>query len=91
MEGTKLDKSKQIERAEEKLLHEFGLENIQNNLGMVLSGGERRRTEIARALATEPKFILLRRAICWSGPYSSRGNSKHRLFFKEEKNWHTDN
>lgn len=58
LEGTKLDKSKQIERAE-KLLHEFGLENIQNNLGMVLSGGERRRTEIARALATEPKFILL--------------------------------
>lgn len=58
LEGTRLDKSKQIERAE-KLLHEFGLENIQNNLGMVLSGGERRRTEIARALATEPKFILL--------------------------------
>ena len=58
LEGTKLDKSQQIERAE-KLLHEFGLENIQNNLGMVLSGGERRRTEIARALATEPKFILL--------------------------------
>ena len=58
LEGKKLDKSQQIERAE-KLLHEFGLENIQNNLGMVLSGGERRRTEIARALATEPKFILL--------------------------------
>ncbi len=58
LEGARLEKSKQIERAE-KLLHEFGLENIQNNLGMVLSGGERRRTEIARALATEPKFILL--------------------------------
>ncbi len=58
LEGTELDKDQQLERAE-KLLREFGLESIQHNLGMVLSGGERRRTEIARALATEPKFILL--------------------------------
>ncbi len=58
LEGTSLDQNQQKEKAE-KLLKEFGLEGIQNNLGMVLSGGERRRTEIARALATEPKFILL--------------------------------
>ena len=58
LEGTELDKDQQLERAE-KLLREFGLESIKHNLGMVLSGGERRRTEIARALATEPKFILL--------------------------------
>ena len=40
-------------------MKEFGLISIKNNKGKVLSGGERRRTEIARALATEPKFILL--------------------------------
>ncbi len=43
----------------EQLLSEFGLEHVRTNMGDVLSGGERRRTEIARALATEPKFILL--------------------------------
>ncbi len=43
----------------ESLLAEFHIGNIRNNKGMSLSGGERRRTEIARALATEPRFILL--------------------------------
>jgi len=43
----------------ESLLDEFGLQHVRKNLGDVLSGGERRRTEIARALATEPRFILL--------------------------------
>ena len=43
----------------EKLLEEFNLTHIRRNQGMRLSGGERRRTEIARTLATEPKFILL--------------------------------
>ena len=41
------------------LLEEFGLEHVRDSLGQSLSGGERRRLEIARALATEPKFILL--------------------------------
>ena len=58
LEGKSLDQNQQKEKAD-KLLKEFGLEGIQNNLGMVLSVGERRRTEIARALVTEPKFILL--------------------------------
>jgi len=43
----------------ESLLSEFGLQNIRKSLGIQLSGGERRRTEIARALASDPKFILL--------------------------------
>ena len=43
----------------ESLLAEFGLEKVRKSRGDVLSGGERRRTEIARALATDPKFILL--------------------------------
>ena len=41
------------------LLEEFGLKHVRKSLGQSLSGGERRRLEIARALATEPKFILL--------------------------------
>lgn len=43
----------------ETLLEEFGITHIRKSLGMVLSGGERRRCEIARALATNPKFVLL--------------------------------
>ena len=43
----------------EKLLSEFNIDHIRHNKGMSLSGGERRRTEIARTLATDPKFILL--------------------------------
>jgi len=43
----------------EQLLEEFSLTHVRKNLGIVLSGGERRRTEIARALAVDPKFVLL--------------------------------
>lgn len=58
LEMTKLSKSDQKERLE-LLLSEFGLNRVRKSMGNVLSGGERRRTEIARALATDPKFILL--------------------------------
>jgi lipopolysaccharide export system ATP-binding protein len=55
---SKLSKSQQKEKME-GLLEEFGLTHIRKNRGDLLSGGERRRTEIARALATDPKFVLL--------------------------------
>jgi lipopolysaccharide export system ATP-binding protein len=58
LEMTKLTKQEQKDRLE-ILLAEFGLNRVRTSMGNVLSGGERRRTEIARALATDPKFILL--------------------------------
>tara|TARA_B100001109_G_scaffold174388_1_gene142552 strand:+ start:18257 stop:18994 length:738 start_codon:yes stop_codon:yes gene_type:complete len=58
LEMTKLTKEEQAQKLED-LLDEFGLQHVRTNRGDLLSGGERRRTEIARALATDPKFILL--------------------------------
>ena len=58
LESLNLSKEEQESRAE-KLIDEFGLKEVRKSLGRILSGGERRRTEIARALATEPKFVLL--------------------------------
>lgn len=58
LEMTNLPKAEQRERVE-SLLDEFSLNHVRKNLGVVLSGGERRRTEIARALAVDPKFVLL--------------------------------
>jgi len=58
LEFTGLSKEKQQERLE-NLLDEFGLQNVRKSHGITLSGGERRRTEIARCLAVDPYFILL--------------------------------
>ena len=58
LEMREIPKKERKEKVE-KLLEEFSLTHVRKNLGMVLSGGERRRTEIARALAVDPKFVLL--------------------------------
>jgi len=58
LEMTKLSRKEQKEKME-ALLEEFSLTHVRKNKGQVLSGGERRRTEIARALSVDPKFVLL--------------------------------
>jgi lipopolysaccharide export system ATP-binding protein len=58
LEMTRLSRAEQKKKCEQ-LISEFGLERVRKNIGDSLSGGERRRTEIARSLATDPKFILL--------------------------------
>lgn len=58
LEMTTMSASERKQKVEQ-LLEEFSLAHVRKNLGMVLSGGERRRTEIARALAVDPKFVLL--------------------------------
>lgn len=58
LEMRDIPKQQRREKVEE-LIEEFSLQKVRKNLGMSLSGGERRRTEIARALAVDPKFVLL--------------------------------
>ena len=84
MEFTDLTKEQQAEKLE-LLLDEFGLQGIRKSKGIQLSGGERRRTEIARALAVNPNFILLDEPFAGVG-LASLKNSGHHLLRPQNRN-----
>ena len=77
------DKAQRKARLEE-LLHEFGIEHVRKTKGISLSGGEKRRTEIARALAANPKFILLDEPFAGIDPIAVEDIKKIVLQLKEK-------
>jgi lipopolysaccharide export system ATP-binding protein len=84
LEFTKLNKTEQKERLE-SLIQEFGLNHVRKSRGIQLSGGERRRTEIARALAVNPNFILLDEPFAGVDPIAVE-DIQHIVLKLKEKN-----
>jgi len=82
LEMTKLSRKEQL-RKTAKLLEEFGLSHIRKSKGFQLSGGERRRTEIARALAIDPYFILLDEPFAGVDPIAVEDIQKIVMHLKE--------
>ena len=84
LEMRKLSKKKRLKKAEQ-LIHEFSLQKIRNNFGVSLSGGERRRVEIARTLATDPCFVLLDEPFAGVDPISVN-EIKQIIFYLKDRN-----
>lgn len=84
LETTSLNKKQRLARLDE-LLDEFSLQHIRKSPGMALSGGERRRVEIARALSVDPRFILLDEPFAGVDPISI-GDIKDIILHLQSKN-----
>jgi lipopolysaccharide export system ATP-binding protein len=84
LEMSSLTKQEQKEKLEE-LITEFGLNHVRKNLGRNLSGGEKRRTEIARCLANEPDFILLDEPFAGVDPIAVEDIQRIVLKLKKKK------
>lgn len=84
LETTALNKAQRLARLDE-LLDEFSLQHIRKSPGMALSGGERRRVEIARALSVDPRFILLDEPFAGVDPISI-GDIKEIILHLQSKN-----
>ena len=80
----KMSRTRRFERLEE-LLEEFGITHVRKTRGDSLSGGERRRVEIARCLATEPEFILLDEPFAGIDPIAIEDISDIILYLKEQE------
>ena len=87
LQMTKLSKKEQVDKME-SLIDEFSLGHIRTNRGDLLSGGERRRTEIARALATDPSFILLDEPFAGVDPVAVEDIQRIIARLTKEKYWH---
>jgi lipopolysaccharide export system ATP-binding protein len=89
LEMINISKEEQRDRLE-GLIDEFGLEKVRKNRGDTLSGGERRRTEIARALATDPRFILLDEPFAGIDPIAVEDIQSIVAKLKTKHIWHFD-